>query len=364
MTSVLFRSKMYPNLSQNYLDASLPGSLSGLQNFSRALKERGLTEEGAKMKEYLHSEPTYTIHKPARRKYKRAKVTSLGIDYLWQIDLVDMRKFSKLNKGFNYLLTCIDVFSKYAWVKPIKTKDGNSVLNAFKGIISEGRKPEKIHSDEGKEFINRAFREYVKKNDMTLYIVNSEMKACVVERFNRTLKEKMWKYFTHVGQYIYHDVIEKIVGAYNKSWHRTIKMRPVDVSEENEDDLYQAVYSNSKESLNKFKLKINDMVRISKYKTVFAKGYTPNWSEEIFYVSELLARSTNAYKIRDHMNEPVEGIFYESELQKITKKDDVFLVEEILKKRTRNKQKEVLVRWLGYDDKFNSWEPASSIKHK
>ena len=77
-----------PNLSQNYLDASLPGSLSGLQNFSRALKERGLTEEGAIIKEYLHSEPTYTIHKPARRKYKRAKVTSLGIDYLWQMQKI------------------------------------------------------------------------------------------------------------------------------------------------------------------------------------------------------------------------------------------------------------------------------------
>ena len=104
------------------------------------------------------------------------------------------------------------------------------------------------------------------------------------------------------------------------------------------------------------------MARISKYKTVFAKCYTPKWSEEIFLVSELFARSTNAYKIREQMNEPVEGIFYESEIQKITKKDDVFQVEEILKKRTRNKQKEVLVRWLGYDDKFNSWEP--SIKHK
>jgi hypothetical protein len=97
-------------------------------------------------------------------------------------------------------------------------------------------------------------------------------------------------------------------------------MRPVDVNEDNEDDLYRLVYSNSQESLNKFKLKINDMVRISKYKTVFAKGYTPYWSEEIFYVSELLGRSSNAYKIRDQMNEPVEGIFYESELQKITKK--------------------------------------------
>ena len=276
-----------------------------------------------------------------------------------------MIKFSKLNKGYKYLLTCIDVFSKYAWVQPIKTKEGSIVLNAFKKIVEkDGRMPEKIQCDEGKEFINKTFKEFLDKKNISLYIVNSELKASVVERFNRPLKEKMWRNFTFKGKYVYHDVIDKIVSAYNRSYHRTIKMRPIDVNEKNEQAIYESVFSNNNESTNKFKLDINDKVRISKYKTVFSKGYTPNWSEEIFIVTEQLIRSPNAYRIRDLKDERVEGIFYEHELQKITNDDEVFKVEAIVKTRTKNKIKEVLVKWLGYPEKFNSWEPASSIIKK
>ena len=157
-------------LKQNYLDASLPGSLSGLQSFSRSLKERGVVVSPDKVKDYLTSEPAYTLHKPARRKYKRNKVTSPGIDYLWQLDLVDLQKFSKLNKGFKYLLTCIDVFSKHAWVRPLKTKEGNSVLNAFKEILKEGRVPQKIQTDEGKEFLNKMFLERISFTEKHIYI--------------------------------------------------------------------------------------------------------------------------------------------------------------------------------------------------
>ncbi len=128
------------------------------------------------------------------------------IDYLWQIDLVDMQKFAKLNKGYKYLLTCIHVFSKYAWVMPIKSNEGNAVLQAFKEILKTGRKSVKIQSDEGKEFFNSAFKKFLCKEDKSLYIVNSELKASVVERFNRTYKEKIWRNFTYRGKYgeIYH----------------------------------------------------------------------------------------------------------------------------------------------------------------
>ena len=141
-------------LKKNYLDASIPGSLSGLQNFSRSLKKQGEKVGVEKIRDYLISEPAYSLHKPARRKYKRSKVTSLGIDYLWQIDLVDMLKYYSINKGFKYLLTCIDVFSKYAWVKPIKSKEGDSVLTAFKEIMRVGRRPVNIQLDEGKDLFS------------------------------------------------------------------------------------------------------------------------------------------------------------------------------------------------------------------
>jgi hypothetical protein len=173
-------------LRQNYFDASLPGSLFGFQSFSRALRERGVIVAPEKIREFLRSEPTYSLHRPVRRKYKRNKVTSMCIDYLWQIDLVDLQKFAKLNKGYKYLLTCIDVFSKYAWVMPIKSNEGNAVLQAFKEILKTGRESVIIQSDEGKEFFNSAFKKFLCKEDKSLYIVNSELKASVVERFNRT----------------------------------------------------------------------------------------------------------------------------------------------------------------------------------
>ena len=212
--------------------------------------------------------------------------------------------------------------------------------------------PEKIQKDAGEEFINKKFKKYLDEKNISMYIsmVNSELKASVIERFNRTFKVKMWRNFTLEGKYIYYNVIDSLINAYNNSYHRTIKMKPSSVTKDKEQEIYDLVFTNTKTPAKKFKLKINDKVRISKYKTVLNKGYTPNWSEEIFFISDLIPRSP-----------PVEGVFYETELQKIVKEDDVFKVEEILKRRIRNRKEEILVKWLGYPEKFNSWEPASSI---
>ena len=141
-------------------------------------------------------------------------------------------------------------------------------------------------------------------------------------------------------------------------------MRPVDVNKSNENQIFNSVLSNTETQSDKFKLKINDKVRISKYKTVFSKGYTPNWSEEVFIITDLIARNPNVYKLKDLNNEPIEGIFYETELQKVINEDEVFKIERILKTKVRNKIKEVYVKWLGYSNKFNSWVIASDVIKK
>ena len=224
----------------------------------------------------------------------------------------------------------------------VKSKDGKSSIDAFRKILTESkRKPEKLQSDAGKEFLNSYLKTFLKKENIILYTVASELKASVIERFNRTLKEKMWRNFTARGKYIYYDVLDKIVNVYNNSFHRTIKMRPVDVNKSNENQIFNSVLSNTETQSDKFKLKINDKVRISKYKTVFSKGYTPNWSEEVFIITDLIARNPNVYKLKDLNNEPIEGIFYETELQKVINEDEVFKIERILKTRVRNKIKEV-----------------------
>lgn len=176
-------------LYQEYYDVSQAGSFSGVNGFYRILKEKGIKTTRKAVKEWLMTQEVYTVHRPARKTYPRNKVISGGIDDVWQVDLVDLSKLSRLNNGNKYLITCIDVFSKYAWVQPIKKKSSDAVLEGFKKIINKGRIPLKLQTDQGTEFLNKKFKEYLANKDILLYNVNSELKASVVERFNRTFKE-------------------------------------------------------------------------------------------------------------------------------------------------------------------------------
>ena len=135
-----------------------------------------------------------------------------------------MQSLSKYNKGIKYLLCAIDLFSKYAWVVPIKDKKGTSIVNAFQKIISEGRKPNKIWVDQGSEFYNNSFKDFLKINNIEMYSIYNEGKSVVAERFVRTLKNQIFKHMTAVSKNVYFDVLENIVDKYNNTVHRTMKI--------------------------------------------------------------------------------------------------------------------------------------------
>jgi len=305
--------------------------------------------------EWLSKQPTYSVHKPARRTYPRNKVIVSSIDEQWQADLVDLQSLEKYNDGFKYLLTCIDLFSKFAWAIPLKSKVSDNVKNAFITIFKTGRKPYKLQTDKGTEFVNKEVQKFLKSEDVDFFTTNSEMKASVVERFNRTLKEKMWKYFTHRNTYRYIDILTELLINYNNSYHRTIKMAPSKVNSTNENEILNKVFR-IKDSKLKFKFKIGDEVRINKLKRTFEKGYTPNWTEEIFIISDRYRRSPPVYVLKDLLDDPIEGIFYEYELQKVqTRKKELYIIEKILKTRKNKGKIEHFVKWRGYPAKFNSW---------
>ena len=157
-----------------------------------------------------------------------------GVDNQWQSDLVDMSHLSKFNQGYNYILTTIDIFSKYAWAVPLKNKTGQALVEAYRQIFSLGRVPQKLQTDKGTEFINRGVQALLKEYDVKFFTTNNETKASVVERFNRTLKTKMWKYFTSQNTHRYIDILPDLMEAYNNSFHRSIKTKPSQVSRENE----------------------------------------------------------------------------------------------------------------------------------
>ena len=171
------------------------------------------------------------LHKSIIRKFKKRKVYSSFRDSIWGVDLADMQSLSKYNKGIKYLLCMIDLFSKYPWVVPMKDKKETSIINAFKKIISEGRKPNKIWVDQGSEFSNNSFKDVLKINNIEMYSTYNEGIAVVAERFIRTLKNKIFKHMTAISKNVYFDVLDDIVNKCNNTAHRTIKMKPIDVTD-------------------------------------------------------------------------------------------------------------------------------------
>ena len=351
-------------LTQVYYNPKRSGALVGVERLYRDVKKDGKYDiSRAQLKKWLMKQDTYTLHKPARRHYKTNRVIVGGIDELWQMDLADMQTMAAENDGYRYLLLCIDVFSKYLWVIPLKTKTGPALVMAFKKILESGRKPEKVQTDQGTEFFNKHFKELMKKEEIHLYNTYNETKASVVERVIRTLKTRMWRYFTAKKTMRYIEVLQDLVDSYNRSKHRSIQKKPINVTQKNEREVWHTLYGErEKEGPVKYKFEVGDQVRISKMKRRFEKGYLPNFSKEIFTVSQQIPRHPPVYKLKDYDQEELSGTFYNEELQKVIKEDDVYEVEKILKKRGKGKNKEVYVKWLGYPAKFNSWIPASEVK--
>jgi hypothetical protein len=344
-----------------YYNVRSPGSYGGVNALFRAMKGKATRKQ---VVNWLSEQETYSLHKPVRRRFPRRKIYSRDIDYLWQADLVDMTHLAEYNDGYRYLLTVIDVFSKYAWVVPLKKKDAKTVMEAFDSIFVK-RKPLKLQTDKGKEFINITFQNKLRENNIKFYVSqNEDIKASIAERFNRTLKTKMWKYFTHHNTYKYIDILQDMVYSYNNTFHRTIKQTPSSVKKEDVPAIHERMYANSTiTDTHPPHLKVGDKVRISKTRHTFEKGYLASWTEEIFTVSEVIKTSPPTYKLIDYDGESVMGSFYEYEVQRVVKTDNTYKIEKILKTRRRKKVKEYFIKWRGYPDKFNSWVKEIDLKN-
>ena len=226
-----------------------------------------------------------------------------------------MQSLSRINKGIKYLLCVIDLYSKYAFVIPLRDKKGISIVNAFDKIIKQSeKKTNKIWVDQGSEFYNNNFKKWLSDNNIIMYSTYNEGKSVVAERFIRTLKNKLYKYMT-----VYYDVLDDVVNKYNNTKHSTIKMKPIDVKDTTQSSHLERnnkrVYideHNEKDS----RFKVGDRVRIPKFKNIFAKGYTPNWSKEMFIVNKINGTVPYTYNIKDLNDEEIIGSFYDRELQK------------------------------------------------
>ena len=272
------------------------------------------------------------LHAPARKNFPRRHVIVRGYDDLWQADIVEMRPYSRFNRGYHYILTVIDMLNKHAWAVPLKSKGGSETADAITEIIRDSKRcPRNIQTDMGKEFYNADVQRLMRKHNINHYSTYSVLKASVVERFNRTLKNDMWKMFTLNGTYKWIDALPRLVSDYNARKHRTIGMRPVDVTPAIAERLLATVY-NRVNIAGLAKFKVGDPVRVSKYKTLFEKGYTPNWTTEVFKIVKVQHTNPASYLLEDYRKKSVAGAFYEHELHRANY-PDVYLVEKVLRRR-------------------------------
>ena len=248
-----------------------------------------------------------------------------------------MQLISKFNKGFRFLLCVTDIFNKCEWVIPLKDKKGLRIVNSFQKILKQSAgKPHKIWLDKDSELYNSHFKIWLKDNDIEMYSTHNEGKSVVAKRLFRTIKNKIYKYMSSISRNVYIDKLDDILDEYNKTYHRTIKIKPIPVKDNMYIDLGKEVNDNDP------KFKVGDHMRISKYKNIFAKGYTPNWSEEVFVIKKFKNKFPWTYVINDLNDDEIIGIFYEKELQKTDEQE--FRIEKVIKR----KGDKLYVKWKGY----------------
>jgi transposase InsO family protein len=262
------------------------------------------------------------LHKPARIHFDKRRIITKGIDDLWAADLMDMKKYSKENNGYVYLLNVIDTFSKFVWAFPIKKKDGVTVTRAFEKIIinAESQKhkaPNLLHTDKGLEFKNKHFKTLLNNLSIKMYHTENLEKSAIVERFNRTLNNKMRIQFEVRQNNKWVDVLPKLIDEYNfKDKHRSIGMTPAEVNKSNEGLVLRTLFKQSNKQ-SKVKFQVGDRVRISKYRYTFGGKYDRKWSNTIYEITEILNTQPVTYKIKDlDDDEEIKGTFYNEELQK------------------------------------------------
>ena len=252
-------------------------------------------------------------------------------------------------------MTIIDIFSRYAWVQPLKDKGSNEVINVFDKILQEGRKPKHLRTDAGREFTNNSFQECLETKNIVHFTMHSEKQANYVECFIKTLKSKLYK----------------MVNSYNRTWHSGIRSEPINVTKRNEKQLWWQMYWPKEPFMKKLKkkkripyaFKVGDKVKTSYTRKSFQREYDSRWTAEIFKVKRRFMRQGQPiYTVVDWDNNPVQGTFYQKELQKVEASDkDLFKIETVLKYEGKGKNKQALVKWKGWPKKFNSWILASTI---
>ena len=360
--------------ARDYYNPKTPRAFAGEQKFYASLKRTDPTTKKYALTKRIQTQQPYTGNKLPKRKFQRRTFITSGMNVQADADLCDVSNIYTHNDGTRFLLIVIDDFSRFAWAEGMEDKSGNATVKAFGSIFKrmKHRPPYIIRTDKGSEFKNRKVQELFRKHGVKhVTTQNEDVKAHFAERFIRTLKGMLYRYFTYSRTYRYLEILQDLVYNYNHRPHKGLNGRsPAKVDKHNEAEIWIETYGKEKPRQSKpFKFKKGAYVRVSLTKRTFEKGYETKWSGEVFKIA---SRSRNGglpvYRVEDLQADPIEGTFYENELQLFPQDPEQveWRVESVIKKRRIKKGKksitQAFVKWEGFPKKFNQWIDENEIK--
>ena len=354
-----------------YYDTNSPASLYGqtkLWDFVRNRPDKPTDLTFSKLKRWLLIQQVHYMHSQVPKHFPTEHLIFDYINQEWSLDLVYIG-YRNENAGNQYILMVMDSFSRFLMTKNLKNKSCQSVTKAFKEILDKGRHPEVIVSDAGGEFKGQAFQDLLKEYSIIHQIAYGATKASLIERCNRTLENRLYKYFYEKQTHNFVTVIDSLVRSYNETTHSFLKMPPADVTESNAFDLYCKVYMPIVVKRGKHPVipafKKNDLVRLSRAVNPFSRGYGLKYSEEIFKIASVIRSHPPRYRVTDLNKQLILGSYYEPELRKIPNQDIdqiSFKIDKILRKKKIGKKNYSYISWLGYGPSFRTWIPSSQVE--
>ena len=349
---------MMEALLKKYLDPKNPGSFGGIDRLLRSATD--VTSDREEVVKALQNNDVYTLNKENRHKFPRNPVIVTNVQQQYQVDLADMSTYHAENDDVHFLLVAIDCFSKEVSVQPLKNKEGRAVKVALEIVFEEIGLPEKIQFDKGKEFWNKCVKDFLQQKQVTMFTSeNDDIKCCMAERFIRTLKNRIWRYFRHISATRYIDKIQDFVHSYNNSVHLSHGKLPADVTQDNSLQVFHALYGKLLNEKTKKvpRYRIGDIVRMSKNKKTFEKGYESRFKPTMYEISRIIRHCIPLYELKClNTREPIKGRFYETELSLVRNPEEwTYKIEKVLEREKRGRVWWKKVRWLGYEPESDSW---------
>ena len=371
-------------LERRYYDLRRPGSFASLEGLYRAIKNEGqFLIPREVLRRWLESRDDYVTHREARHTVKPMRhVVVSGVDSIWGTDLIDFNKprYVKANRSYSYILLVVDVFSRYAWTRPLKNKSGKAVASAFEDIFrKEGRVPKALWSDSGREYLNADVRRVMEERRVHLYQSQSDHKSNYAERLIKTLRSKLFRQFQRQGTYNWIDHLDDVVWGYNHTVHSSVGRAPAAVDSGNEEEVFDHMYPfpgaydralrrarTGRGLPKKFGFRVGEHVNVSHLRGVFSRQYDQKFSNQIYVVSKrrYADQGIPVYELETLRNEPLVGTFTENQLGHVEFDPDAweYPVEKVLRHRTRKGVKESLVRFLGWGPEWDEWVPDQRIR--